>query len=70
VFNSLNANADKERGEKRASVKLAMNMSGEEVADLDGKALDAMYAKCQTSFGLNGAFRQATHTQSVSEMPE
>lgn len=70
VFNSLNANADKEKGEKRAAVKLAMNMSDEEVADLDGKALDAMYAKCQTSFGLNGAFRQATNTKSVSEMPE
>lgn len=71
VFNSLNANADKEKGEKRAAVKLAMNMSDEEVADLDGKALDAMYAKCQTSFGLSGAFRhQATNTQSVSEMPE
>lgn len=71
VFNSLSANADKEKGEKRAAVKLAMNMSDDEVADLDGKALDAMYAKCQTSFGLNGAFRhQATNTQSVSEMPE
>ncbi|WFY33654.1 DUF2213 domain-containing protein [Citrobacter braakii] len=71
VFNSLNANANKEKGEKRAAVKLAMNMSDDEVADLDGKALDAMYAKCQTSFGLNGAFRhQATNTQSVSEMPE
>ena len=67
----INANSDKEKGEKRAVVKLAMNMSDEEVADLDGKALDAMYAKCQTSFGLNGAFRhQATNTQSVSEMPE
>jgi len=70
VVNSLTANADKEKGEKRAAVKLVMNMSDEEVADLDGKALDAMYAKCQTSFGLNGAFRQATNTQSVSEMPE
>lgn len=67
----INANSDKEKGEKRAAVKLAMNMSDEEVADLGGKALDAMYAKCQTSFGLNGAFRhQATNTQSVSEMPE
>lgn len=67
----INANSDKEKGEKRAAVKLAMNMSDEEVADLDGKALNAMYAKCQTSFGLNGAFRhQATNTQSVSEMPE
>ncbi|MGF2415374.1 DUF2213 domain-containing protein [Citrobacter freundii] len=70
VFNSLNANADKEKGEKRAAVKLAMNMSDEEVADLDGKALDAMYAKCQTSFGLNGAFRQVNNNDSFSEMPE
>lgn len=67
----INANSDKEKSEKRAAVKLAMNMSDEEVADLDGKALDAMYAKYQTSFGLNAAFRnQATNTQSVSEMPE
>jgi hypothetical protein len=67
----LNASSDKEKGEKRSAVKLVMNMSDEEVADLDGKALDAMYAKCQTSFGLNGALRnQATNTQSVSEMPE
>ena len=71
INSQLNANSDKEKGEKRAAVKLAMNMSDEEVADLDGKALDAMYAKCQASFGLNGAFRnQATNTQSVSEMPE
>lgn len=71
INSQLNANSDKEKGEKRAAVKLAMNMSDEEVADLDGKALDAMYAKCQPSFGLNGAFRhQATNTQSVSEMPE
>ncbi|MDM3469846.1 DUF2213 domain-containing protein [Citrobacter sp. Cb041] len=67
----LNASSDKEKGEKRSAVKLAMNMSDEEIADLDGKALDAMYAKCHTSFGLNAAFRnQATNTQSVSEMPE
>lgn len=66
----INANSDKEKGEKRAAVKLAMNMSDEEVADLDGKALDAMYAKCQTSFGLNGAFRQVNNNDSFSEMPE
>lgn len=70
VKSGLTVNADKEKGEKRAAVKLAMNMSDDEVADLDGKALDAMFAKCQTSIGLNGAFRQATNNQSVSEMPE
>lgn len=66
----INANSDKEKADKRAAVKLAMNMSDEEVADLDGKALDGLYAKCQTSVGLNGSFRQATNNQSVSEMPE
>lgn len=71
IESGMAVNSDKEKADKRAAVKLAMNMSDEEVADLDGKALDAMYAKCQTSFGLNGAFRnQATNTQSVSEMPE
>ncbi|WP_312318029.1 DUF2213 domain-containing protein [Atlantibacter hermannii] len=70
VVNSLTANSDKEKSEKRAAVKLAMNMSDEEVADLDGKALDGFYAKCQKSTGLNGAFRQANHNESFSEMPE
>lgn len=70
VFNSLNANADKEKGEKRAAVKLALNMSDDEVADLDGKALDRLYANSQKSTGLNGAFRQVNSSQSVSEMPE
>ncbi|WP_318390320.1 DUF2213 domain-containing protein [Enterobacter sp.] len=70
VVNSLTANSDKEKSEKRAAVKLAMNMSDEEVADLDGKALDGFYAKCQKSTGLNGAFRHTATNQSVSEMPE
>ncbi|HGY3367665.1 TPA: DUF2213 domain-containing protein [Citrobacter freundii] len=66
----INANSDKEKGEKRAAVKLALNMSDEEVADLDGKALDRLYANSQKSTGLNGAFRQVNSSQSVSEMPE
>lgn len=70
VVNSLTANSDKEKSEKRAAVKLAMNMSDEEVADLDGKALDGLYAKSQKSTGLNGAFRHTATNQSVSEMPE
>lgn len=36
VKSGLAVNSDKEKGEKRAAVKLAMNMSDEEVADLDG----------------------------------
>lgn len=70
VVNSLNANSDKEKGQKRTAVKLALNMSDEEVADLDGKALDRLYANSQKSTGLNGAFRQVNSSQSVSEMPE
>ena len=37
---------------------------------LDGEPLSELFAKCQTSTGLNGAFLQATNNQSVSEMPE
>lgn len=70
VVNSLNANSDKEKGEKRVAVKLALNMSDEEVADLDGKALDRLYANSQKSTGLNGALRQVNSSESVSEMPE
>nr|WP_318379993.1 DUF2213 domain-containing protein [uncultured Enterobacter sp.]DAI87032.1 MAG TPA: Prohead core protein serine protease [Caudoviricetes sp.] len=70
IETGLTANSDKEKSEKRAAVKLAMNMSDEEVADLDGKALDGFYAKCQKSTGLNGAFRHTATNQSVSEMPE
>lgn len=70
VKSGLTANSDKEKGEKRAAVKLAMNMSDEEVADLDGKALDRLYANSQKSTGLNGAFRQVNSSESVSEMPE
>lgn len=70
IESGLSVNADKEKQTKRDTVKFAMNMSDEEVADLDGKALDRLYANCQTSTGLNGAFRQANNNQSVSEMPE
>lgn len=66
----INANSDKEKGEKRAAVKDKFKLDDMAVNALDGAALDGLYAQCQTSFGLNGAFRQATNTQSVSEMPE
>lgn len=63
-------NADKEKGEKRAAVKAKFGLDDLAVNALDGAALDGLFAQCQTSTGLNGAFRQATNTQSVSEMPE
>ncbi|WP_446027819.1 DUF2213 domain-containing protein [Lelliottia amnigena] len=70
VKSGLAVNSDKEKADKRNAVKLAMNMSDEEVADLDGKALDRLYANSQKSTGLNGAFRQVNSSESVSEMPE
>jgi hypothetical protein len=67
----INANSDKEKVEKRAAVKDKFKLDDMAVNALDGAALDGLYAQCQTSIGLNGAFRhQATNTQSVSEMPE
>jgi hypothetical protein len=50
-------------------VKLAMNMSDEEVADLDGKALDAMYASARP-LRPEWCIPPGNNTQSVSEMPE
>lgn len=70
IESGLTANADKEKVEKRQAVKLALNMSDEEVADLDGKALDRLYANSQKSFGLSGAFRQNNEAESISTMPE
>lgn len=70
VKSGLAVNADKEKGEKRAAVKAKFGLDDLAVNALDGAALDGLFAQCQTSTGLNGAFRQATNTQSVSEMPE
>ena len=70
VVNSLNANSDKEKGEKRAAVKAKFGLDDLAVNALDGAALDGLFARCQTSTGLSGAFRQATNNQSFSEMPE
>lgn len=58
----LNANSESELKQKRDAVKLALNMSDEEVADLQGKALDRLYANCQKSQGLNGGFQQNSQT--------
>jgi len=66
----FNANSDKEKGEKRAAVKAKFGMTDVAVNALDGEPLNELFAQCQTSTGLNGAFRQAAINQSVSEMPE
>ncbi|QHJ82466.1 MAG: hypothetical protein [Caudoviricetes sp.] len=64
------ANSDKEKGEKRAAVKAKFNMTDLAVNALDGEPLKELYAQCQTSTGLSGAFRQVNSNQSFSEMPE
>ncbi|SAJ34022.1 Uncharacterised protein [Enterobacter cloacae] len=54
----------------RSAVKAKFGMTDLAVNALDGEPLKELFAQCQTSTGLNGAFRQATNNQSVSEMPE
>lgn len=66
----INANSESEKSNMRAAVKAKFSMTDIAVNALDGEPLRELFAQCQTSTGLNGAFRQATNTQSVSEMPE
>ncbi|MFH2476621.1 DUF2213 domain-containing protein [Citrobacter freundii] len=66
----INANAEGEKSNMRAAVKAKFSMTDIAVNALDGEPLKELFAQCQTSTGLNGAFRQATNNQSVSEMPE
>lgn len=54
----LQANADKDLATKRAAVKAKFEFDDAAVNSLQGEALDALYAKCQTSHGLNPAFQQ------------
>ncbi|MCS2172796.1 DUF2213 domain-containing protein [Scandinavium sp. TWS1a] len=70
VVNSLNANSDKEKTDQRAAVKAKFGMTDLAVNALDGEPLKELFAQCQTSTGLNGAFRQVNSNESVSEMPE
>lgn len=70
IESGLTANSDKEKGEKRAVVKAKFGLDDLAVNALDGAALDGLFAQCQTSTGLNGAFRQVNNNDSFSEMPE
>ncbi|MDM4193536.1 DUF2213 domain-containing protein, partial [Klebsiella oxytoca] len=70
VKSGIAANSDKEKGEKRAAVKAKFGLDDLAVNSLDGAALDGLFAQCQTSIGLNGAFRQVNNNDSFSEMPE
>ncbi|WP_314421827.1 DUF2213 domain-containing protein [Pseudescherichia vulneris] len=66
----INAGAESEKVNMRAAVKAKFAMTDIAVNALDGEPLKELFAQCQTSTGLNGAFRQANNNQSVSEMPE
>lgn len=70
INTQINANADKEKGEKRNAVKAKFGLDDLAVNALDGAALDGLYAQCQTTTGLNGSFRQVNSDKSLSEMPE
>lgn len=70
IESGLAVNADKEKGEKRAAVKAKFGLDDLAVNALDGAALDGLYAQCPTTFGLNGAHRQQSATNSFSDMPE
>lgn len=70
VKSGLAVNADKEKGEKRAAVKAKFGLDDLAVNALDGAALDGLFAQCQTSTSLNGAFRPVNNNDSFSEMPE
>lgn len=70
VKSGLTANADQQRTEMRAAVKAKFGMTDLAVNALDGEPLKELFAQCQTSTGLSGAFRQVNNNQTFSEKPE
>ncbi|MGE6467999.1 DUF2213 domain-containing protein [Serratia proteamaculans] len=70
IETGMTANSDKEKGEKRSAVKAKFGMTETAVNALGGEALNELFAKCSTSTGLNGSFRQVNSNEIFSEMPE
>lgn len=66
----FNANADQQRTEMRTAVKAKFDMTDLAVNALDGEPLKELFAKCQTSTGLSGAYRQNNSAETISTMPE
>lgn len=66
----INANSESEKSNMRAAVKAKFGMTDIAVNALDGEPLKELFAQCQTSTGLNGAFRPVNNNDSFSEMPE
>ncbi|WJM80428.1 DUF2213 domain-containing protein [Pectobacterium brasiliense] len=53
----LQANTDKVLNEKRQAVKMKFGLEDAAVNALQGDALDGLFAKCQTSTGINGGYQ-------------
>ncbi len=70
INSRISSGEETEKASMRTAVKAKFGMTDLAVNALDGEPLKELFAQCQTSTGLNGAFRQATNNQSVSEMPE
>jgi hypothetical protein len=70
IESGLSVNSDKEKSEKRAAVKVKFGLSDIAVNEMDGAALDGLFAQCPTSTGLNGSFRQVNSKETFSDMPE
>jgi hypothetical protein len=70
IETGLTANADQERVSMRTAVKAKFGMTDLAVNSLDGEPLKELFAQCQTSTGLSGAFRQVNSNDSISVMPE
>lgn len=70
VKTGLTANADQQRTEMRTAVKAKFGMTDLAVNALDGEPLKELFAQCQTSTGLSGAYRQTNSQEPVSVMPD
>ncbi|GLY59664.1 DUF2213 domain-containing protein [Pectobacterium carotovorum subsp. carotovorum] len=53
----LQANTDKVLNDKRQAVKVKFGLEDAAVNALQGDALDGLFAKCQTSTGINGGYQ-------------
>ena len=66
----VNKSVEAEEKTMREAVKTAFDMSETVVNELKGEPLKALYAKCQKSVSVNGAFNTANGNQSICDMPE
>lgn len=62
VKSGITANADKDNVAKREAVKAKFGFEDAVVNSMEGAVLDGLYAKCQTSHGLNPGFQNNSQT--------